>query len=376
MKGFSWDTEVLKTTGNVSDKGQHACSSIPEDCVDDWVRSSPGSKNGPITITAFAIRGSGTCRTPVNIQRTPSEEFEGPGAIYSDLLNGDNPIDAGENEYPSSPSRHSFDWPHPQNSHTPRSHYKNENLQSMGNGRNEETHQTYPFNTRELTYDIKKYSKGSLLKRSDFSKLADIVSQDHGSTYEQIPTQLSNDGRHDRNDEWSVRGGIYPNYITPNPPCWTQKSHATEASTWEKSKKNTYHTKKSRGNTSGKVEKFRRREISDCLTHHADQNIPKPNTVKRETSHQNENIETKPQIKRLNRQRSVEFVSEGDVNNLGSSLMESTLDTPKLRKKFSSQLTRPSSLTEENRTSTIDVILNDMEKRTSSEFVDLEEYVF
>jgi len=61
--------------------------------------------------------------------------------------------------------------------------------------------------------------------------------------------------------------------------------------------------------------------------------IPRPQPIKRDTSHQNENNETKSQIKRTNRQRSIGNrrpaslgeVSETEVNNLGNHLRQSSI---------------------------------------------------
>ncbi len=66
--------------------------------------------------------------------------------------------------------------------------------------------------------------------------------------------------------------------------------------------------------------------------------IPRPQPIKRDTSHQNENTETKSQIKRMNRQRSIGSssrrqnsmsslveVSEMDMRNLGRHLRQSSI---------------------------------------------------
>jgi len=67
-------------------------------------------------------------------------------------------------------------------------------------------------------------------------------------------------------------------------------------------------------------------------------NIPKPQPVKRDTSNQNENSETKPKVKKVNRQRSIGYnilstslgkVSETDMTSLGNSLEQSTLESDK-----------------------------------------------
>lgn len=58
--------------------------------------------------------------------------------------------------------------------------------------------------------------------------------------------------------------------------------------------------------------------------------IPRPQPIKRDTSHQCETNETKSQVKRMNRQRSVgtrnvEAVSDADVNDLGLHLRQSSI---------------------------------------------------
>lgn len=82
--------------------------------------------------------------------------------------------------------------------------------------------------------------------------------------------------------------------------------------------------------------------------------IPKPQPIKRDTSHQNETSDTKSQVKRLNRQRSIgsrRQVNENDMYNLGRHLRQSSIginDAP------SYPLKRPENIREENRTMTID----------------------
>jgi len=101
-------------------------------------------------------------------------------------------------------------------------------------------------------------------------------------------------------------------------------------------------------------------------------NIPKPQPVKRETSHQNENSETKRQVKKMNRQPSIgnrvatslEQVSETDMTSLRNSLKHSTLESEGIQGHPShgqqtnyvkSNLERPKSLNSSQRVSTMDL---------------------
>lgn len=388
VKGFSWDTDVLKTANSASQQSQNDCNTIPEDCVDNWVRSSPRSKNTPVAMTAFAIRGSGSSRGSTTGQRSPSRDYESARPVHPDLPIRDSRIDGNALDYPCTPDRHSLNWPQTQyDPHAPRPNYDNEHLQSTGMARNEESQHNYTFDPRKVTPEDGMHRKNNHPESNDYSKLADIVSNDTPSIYDQSSPQLSNDYIGDSEHDWPLGGGIYPNYVTPNRSTnWDHTSNSqvveSSSSAWSHnihiSSDNTFQTGKgSKGRTSRKVDRYSRKIQSNYSPNHrspkdSNQDIPRPQPVKRETSHQNENIETKPQIKRLNRQRSVEFVSEGDMNILGSSLKESSLDTP--TRKFTGEIPKPPTLSDGERTSTIDVILSDMENKSSSTFDVLETF--
>ena len=97
--------------------------------------------------------------------------------------------------------------------------------------------------------------------------------------------------------------------------------------------------------------------------------VPKPQMVKRDTSHQNENYETKPSVKRaaLNRDNSLasnrlkheympefftkKFDAEQEMQSLSSNLEQSTLDAER---------PKPHPLSQTERVSTIDAIAMDL----------------
>mmetsp|Transcript_10907 Transcript_10907/g.16352 ORF Transcript_10907/g.16352 Transcript_10907/m.16352 type:complete len:694 (-) Transcript_10907:105-2186(-) len=82
--------------------------------------------------------------------------------------------------------------------------------------------------------------------------------------------------------------------------------------------------------------------------------IPRPHPIKRDTSHQNETNDTKSQVKRLNRQRSIgsrRQVNEKDMYNLGRHLRQSSIG---INEAPAYPLTRPENISEDNRTMTID----------------------
>jgi hypothetical protein len=103
--------------------------------------------------------------------------------------------------------------------------------------------------------------------------------------------------------------------------------------------------------------------------------MPRPQIVKRDTSHQNENMETKHSVKRaaLNRVNSlasnrlkaeympdyydVKFNSEQEVKKLGDNLEQSTLASGKKRS------ARPEALKETSRVSTLDMITTELMAR-------------
>jgi len=82
--------------------------------------------------------------------------------------------------------------------------------------------------------------------------------------------------------------------------------------------------------------------------------IPRPKPIKRDTSHQNETSETKSQVKRTNRQRSIgsrRQVNEKDVQNLGRHLRQSSIGECDVAL---SPLQRPEHIIEEDRILTMD----------------------
>jgi hypothetical protein len=121
--------------------------------------------------------------------------------------------------------------------------------------------------------------------------------------------------------------------------------------------------------------------------------VPKPQIVKRDTSHQNESLETKPSIKRaaLNRDNSLasnrlkqqympeyfngNFDAEQEVRSLSTNLEQSTIDTARPKPKplrFEERLTtmdviamdlmaKPSPILKDDRASTIDALDLDLE---------------
>ena len=388
VKGFSWDTDVIKTVDTPSRQSQNDCSTIPEDCVDNWVRSSPTSKNAPVAMTAFAIRGSGSSRGSTTVFRSPSRDYESSRPVHPDLPIQDSHTDGNDLDYPPcTPDRHSLNWTQTQyDPNTPRQRYDDESLDSRSSmTRNEEAQRNYDFDPRQVTPEDDMHRQHNFPESNDYSKLADIVSNDASTAYDKSSSQLPNNFISTREHEWPLGDGVYPNYVSPNRPAnWDRTSdsqaNGSGASAWghniDVSSGNTFQTgSSSYGRSVRKGDRHSRKHQSHYSPNHrspknCNQDIPRPQPVKRETSHQNENIETKPQIKRLNRQRSVEFVSEGDMNNLGSSLKESTLDTP--TRIFPGELPKPPTLTDGERTSTIDIIFGHMENNPSSTFDVLE----
>eukprot|EP00979_Chaetoceros_neogracilis_P001615 scaffold279_cov246-Chaetoceros_neogracile.AAC.8 len=95
--------------------------------------------------------------------------------------------------------------------------------------------------------------------------------------------------------------------------------------------------------------------------------IPRPQPIKRDTSHQNETCDTKSQVKRTNRQRSIgnrRQVNENDVHNLGRHFRQSSLGE---YDPASSPLQRPEHIIEEDRILTMDQadIINAIEGSSS-----------
>lgn len=98
-------------------------------------------------------------------------------------------------------------------------------------------------------------------------------------------------------------------------------------------------------------------------THSPSGMIPRPQPIKRDTSHQNETSETKSQVKRMNRQCStgarrensmvsLEEVSEKDMQNLGKNFRRSSLGGSK--DVDVNPLKKPNAINNGNRTFTID----------------------
>jgi len=100
--------------------------------------------------------------------------------------------------------------------------------------------------------------------------------------------------------------------------------------------------------------------------------LPRPQIVKRDTSHQNENVETKHKVKRaaLNRDNSLasntlkqqympeyynkQFNSEQEVKSLSDNLEQSTLSSSK------TQTSKPEPVSESGRVTTLDIITSDL----------------
>merc|ERR1712045_630989 len=95
--------------------------------------------------------------------------------------------------------------------------------------------------------------------------------------------------------------------------------------------------------------------------------IPRPPTVKRDTSHKLETLDIEPTTKRMNRQTSigrVNEITEKDIRHLNSSLEQSSI-VGNTNNDEGSTLDMPKSLTESDRMSTIDRFLIDIDGPSS-----------
>lgn len=90
------------------------------------------------------------------------------------------------------------------------------------------------------------------------------------------------------------------------------------------------------------------------------EDIPRPPTVKRDTSHKLETIDIEPTKKRMNRQSSMSSVDEQDIRHLNDSLEQSSLAVNHVH-----PFEKPQNLKHEDRVQTIDRVVVDFEGASS-----------
>lgn len=347
VKGFSWTTPVMAAQS----------ADLPKS--DSWETKHRESSAQPVP---YAIRGSGS-----SIPHAPNQLPTQSPYVNNIQYPGTHSQD------PMHPVGYGGDWAnqYPHNPHTPLPHEKNMLNEWRGFHSDDATRKTYRDNqsnypqphsaddmyqrSRSGYYHHDNPSSNSHIEGNDYDNFASVVGP---STDYNMPNWANMNSQPGQNPKNMYEPTSYHSPLRMQTGTsyrqnqnWTSPPHADQAS--PQSSVDYYNS----GTYRSKADTFMSSPYHNISSPGSREDIPRPPTVKRDTSNKLRTIDVEPTKKRMNRQSSmssVDEITENDIKHLKQSLEQSSLVMDK------HPLKKPQNLKFGDRLSTIDRIIVDL----------------
>lgn len=347
----------------------------------------------PEPSVAYAVRGSGTSSASVtgSVSGAGTNSSQNPSNAYD--MHGDYPQ--------SSPQGIAYsDWAsqtshHPHAPHTPHTPQSNENIMNNWRSYHSEDVTQKSYGSSDIDYRRSRSeddhrrgkrdyyhqhpsaptptSSNSNLQSNDYTRFANIVGPNNN--YMQNWTSVNDSRRAHSDTSYSSSPYTSPDRISTADPygrmhSWPS-SHSPRGSL-QTSPQSSMDCHPHSPYYPPKSPRMRSDPYHSVGYSSSGEGLPRPPTVKRDTSHKLETTDIEPTTKRMNRQSSigrVEPITEKDIKHLKNSLEQSSIvgtSTTSTHQESPLKLKKPQTLGESDRLSTIDRFMIDFESPDSS----------